>query len=596
MLHHLLALSSAFTHWLALSSDFFLYEAWQGPWFAKENWEKFTKFVRLTLTFGGALLLIYEIRARRLRERIPERFRKKIAYVMTGMAFLVYFDFFNPNVRYEEYYHRHEFYHYYLGSKYSKEVGYVRLYECTAIAEIESGRGASVRKREIRDLRVNLIKPMEATYVVSDPDQCKKHFTPERWEAFKKDVDWFYKSAAGSYWEGMLKDHGYNPPPVWTMTGKFFGSFDAAGDTFFKILACIDILFHLGCVVMFGWAFGWRAMAVATVFWGCNAPANFYWTGGAFLRMDWIFLLVASLCLARKRMFLLAGAALTWSALLRVFPGIFVIGWAIIVGFYLLDRIRDKAAGHGPKRLLDYLHPDHRRLIGGCLVALGVLVPASIMVAGADSYQEFFSHTLKTHKNTPLTNTMGLETMVVHNWDGRMRFTRDDNLDDPFEGWKKGRLRRFEKMKPVFYGVIGLVALWQMWALRRTKLLWVGMALTVPLVISLTNLTCYYYSLFMVAGALVLARPRLGPALLVTSGVSQIMLYAPYGYYWVDDRFTAQSWLFYSMGILLLFAYSRPFSMERLKAWWNHKPEPKGKGLLPPTAMLPGTRRADPVP
>jgi hypothetical protein len=596
MLQHLLALSSAFTHWLALSADFFLYEAWQGPWFAKENWEKFTKFVRLTLTFGGALLLIYEIRARRLRERIPERFRKKIAYVMTGMAFLVYFDFFNPNVRYEEYYHRHEFYHYYLGSKYSKEVGYVRLYECTAIAEIESGRGASVRKREIRDLRVNLIKPMEATYVVSDPDQCKKHFTPERWEAFKKDVDWFYKSAAGSYWEGMLKDHGYNPPPVWTMTGKFFGSFDAAGDTFFKILACIDILFHLGCVVMFGWAFGWRAMAVATVFWGCNAPANFYWTGGAFLRMDWIFLLVASLCLARKRMFLLAGAALTWSALLRVFPGIFVIGWAIIVGFYLLDRIRDKAAGHGPKRLLDYLHPDHRRLIGGCLVALGVLVPASIMVAGADSYQEFFSHTLKTHKNTPLTNTMGLETMVVHNWDGRMRFTRDDNLDDPFEGWKKGRLRRFEKMKPVFYGVIGLVALWQMWALRRTKLLWVGMALTVPLVISLTNLTCYYYSLFMVAGALVLARPQLGPALLVTSGVSQIMLYAPYGYYWVDDRFTAQSWLFYSMGILLLFAYSRPFSMERLKAWWNHKPEPKGKGLLPPTAMLPGTRRADPVP
>ena len=593
MLQHLLALSSAFTHWLALSSDFFLYEAWQGPWFEKENWEKFTKFVRLTLTFGGALLLIYEIRARRLRERIPERFRRRIAYVMTGMAFLVYFDFFNPNVRYEEYYHRHEFYHYYLGSKYSKEVGYVRLYECTAIAEIEAGRGASVRKREIRDLRVNLIKPVEATYIVSDPDQCKKHFTPERWEAFKKDVDWFYRSAAGSYWEGMQKDHGYNPPPVWTMTGKFFGSFDEAGDTYFKILACIDILFHLGCVVMFGWAFGWRAMAVATVFWGCNAPANFYWTGGAFLRMDWIFLLVASLCLARKRKFLLAGAALTWSALLRVFPGIFVIGWAIIVGFYLLDRIRDKMAGHGPKKLLDYLHPDHRRLIGGCLVALGVLVPSSIMVAGADSYQEFFSHTLKTHKNTPLTNTMGLETMLVHNWDGRMRFTRDDNLDDPFEGWKRGRLRRFEKMKPVFFGVIGLVALWQMWALRRTKLLWVGMALTVPLVISLTNLTCYYYSLFMVAGALVIARPQIGPALLVTSGVSQIMLYAPYGYYWVDDRFTAQSWLFYTMGLLLLFAYSRPFSMERLKAWWNHKPEPKGPGLLPPTHSV---RKPAPTP
>jgi hypothetical protein len=441
-----------------------------------------------------------------------------------------------------------------------------------------------VRKREIRDLRVNLIKPIEATYIVSDPDQCKKHFTASRWEEFKKDIDWFYRSAAGSYWEGMLKDHGYNPPPVWTMTGKFFGSFGPADDGYFKALAFIDIAFHAGAVLLFGWAFGWRAMAVATVFWGCNAPANFYWTGGAFLRMDWIFLLVASLCLARKRKFMLAGAALTWSALLRVFPGIFVLGWAIIVGFYLLDRIRDKMAGHGPKNLLDYLHPDHRRLIGGCLVALGVLVPASIMVAGADSYQEFFSHTLKTHKNTPLTNTMGLETMIEHNWDGRMRFTRDDNMDDPFAGWKQGRLDRYQKMKPVFYGIIGFVALWTMWALRRTKLLWVGMALTVPLVISLTNLTCYYYSLFMVAAALVVARPQLGPALLVTSGVSQIMLYAPYGYYWVDDRFTAQSWLFYAMGLLLLFAYSRPFSIERLKAWWDHKPEPKGKGFLAPTA------------
>ena len=28
---------------------------------------------------------------------------------------------------------------------------------------------------------------------------------------------------------------------------------------------------------------------------------------------------------------------------------------------------------------------------------------------------------------------------------------------------------------------------------------------------------------------------------------------------------------------LSLAAYSRPFSMERLKAWWNGKPEPKGE-------------------
>jgi len=573
MTEHITALHATANHVLGLA-DFFLYERWEGPWFEKDTWEKLMKGTRVTLTMLGALLLIYEVRARRLRERIPERFRRRLAYVLTGLAFLVYFDFFNPNVRYDQYYHRHEFYHYYLGSKYSKELGYLRLYECTMIAESELGRAAAVHKRELRDLRVDLIKPVDATYVFSDPGQCKNHFSTDRWEAFKKDIDWFYHSAAGSYWEGMQKDHGYNPPPVWTMTGKFFGSFGPAGDTYFKILAGVDILFHVGIVALFGWAFGWRAMAVATVFWGCNAPANFYWTGGAFLRQDWIFLLIASLCLLRKRKFFLGGVALTWSMLLRIFPGLFIIGIGIIIGIQLIESIRRKK----PKRLLDYLHPDHQRFIAGCAVCLAVLVPASmVFTEGTQAYKDFYEHTLKTHQRTPLTNTMGLETMLEHDWKGRMRFTRDDNLDDPFETWKADRLQRFQDRKLAFFGINLFVLAWTAWALRRTKLLWVGLAMSTPMVMSLTNVTCYYYSFCMVLGALLLARRQIGPPLLVASGVSQIILYAPNGYYWVDDRYNAQSYLFYALGLIVLFVYSRPFSVARLKAWWDGKPEPKDK-------------------
>jgi hypothetical protein len=54
-------------------------------------------------------------------------------------------------------------------------------------------------------------------------------------------------------------------------------------------------------------------MMVATVFWGVNGAANFYWTGGAFLRQDWTFFFVAALCFARKRYFALSGASLTYS-------------------------------------------------------------------------------------------------------------------------------------------------------------------------------------------------------------------------------------------------------------------------------------------
>ncbi len=551
---------------------------WSNPLFEKEKWEVFTKVLRIGLAMTGALLLIYEIRARRMAVRISERTRRRFAWFLTILAFFTFFDFFNPNVRYSEYYHRHEFYHYYLGSKYFKEVGYTRLYECTLVAEVENGRRDQVKDREFRDLSVNLIKPISQTYILTDPDQCKKHFTKERWETFRKEIDWFYRSAAGSYWEGMQKDHGYNPPPVWTMTGKFFGSFGQADDGFFKILASIDVVLHAAIILLFYWAFGWRTMAVAAVFWGANAPADFYWTGGAFLRQDWLFLLVAALCCARRRYFVLAGFALTWSALLRIFPGIFVAGWAIIIGIYLIQSVRfgpRKIAGDKATGLLRYLHPDHRRVIMGCVLALGVLVPASMAVCGTDSYKQFYNHTLKTHQNTPLTNHMGLESMMVHNWEGRMRFGRDDNLDDPFMDWKKGRLERFRNLRPLFIAIVLGIFGWTVWALRRTKLLWVGTALSLPLVMSLTNLTCYYYSMFIVAAALASVRPMLGAPILMASGIGKLLQYAPWGFYWVDDRWVAESWLYFTLCVLLLYGYSRPFSMARLKAWWDGKPEPR---------------------
>jgi hypothetical protein len=539
------------------------------------RWNAAMKGFHVLLTLTTAGLLLYEWRAEKMGEVIPHKWKRRIAATLTVLGFGAYYDFGNPNTRYADYYHRHEFYHYYMGSKYFQEVGYVRLYECSMIAEVENGRAADIRQREIRDLRVNLIKPVTDTYVFSDPAQCKRHFSPERWEGFKKDINWFYNSARGSYWEGMQKDHGYNPPPVWTMEGKFFGSFGPADDVYFKLLSCIDVFLQLGAILLMGWAFGWRAMAITAVWWGCNAPANFYWTGGAFIRQDWIFFLVASFCLARKRRFVLSGAALTWSVLLRLFPITIFPGVALIMLFHCLRQWR---AGV-PLWSFRAWHPDHRRFIGGCIVAAGILIPASIVATGGpNSYQDFYAHTIKTHKRTPLTNTMGLETVLVSNWEGRMRFARNDNMDDPFEGWKQGRLDRFDASQPIFLGIVGILFLWTAWALRRTKFLWMGMALGLPMFFALTNLTCYYFCAYMLGVAVCLVRKPFAAAYLAVSGASQILLHA---YYFVDDQFVSLSYLFFLLSVMMLYAYSRPFSMERLKAWWEGKPEPKPRKLAP---------------
>lgn len=565
--------------------DFF----WGNPIFEKSSWEPFTKGIRIVLGMGTALLILAELRARRLGRGISVRWRKRVAWGLTLAAFGVYFDYFNPHTRYSEYYHRHELYHYYLGSKYSHELGYTRLYECTFVAEIENGRGADIRNRNIRDLRVNLIKPSTETYVFDHPEKCKQHFTAERWDAFKKDIDWFYRSSAGDYWNHMQEDHGYNPPPVWTMTGKLFANLHPADDGFFKLLASIDVLLHAGIVLLFNWAFGWRVMLVATVFWAANAPADFYWTGGAFLRQDWLFLLVAAVCLARKRHFWLAGFALTWSMLLRIFPGLFVLGWAIIIALTLIENLRrgPRTSNDTAPGLLRYLHPDHRRVIGGCVLALATLVPASIVVCGANSYKEFYAHTLKTHSGTPLTNHMGLPAMLVHTWEGRMRFGQDDNFSDPFAVWKQARNDRFEQIKPLWYALLAGLFAWTVWALRRTKLLWVGTALSLPLVMSVENLTCYYYSFFIVGAVLSAVRPMLAVPFLVASALGKVLQWSPSGFYWVDDRWVAESYIYFLLCILLLIGYSRPFSMERLRAWWDGKPEPKSKPDPDPSPALP---------
>jgi hypothetical protein len=531
-----------------------LFENWPGTFFQRSTWEDLMYGFWVLLALFAASLLVIEALMRRAGYPPSKRVVRGFSLALTVVGFLSYFSFFNPSVRHSAYYHRHEFYHYFLGSKYSSELGYKRLYECTAVAEIQLGRGSQLRQLEIRNLgEENLIQRITDTTVFDHPEYCTDHFTPERWEAFKADVGWMESVSRGTYWDNMKKDHGYNPPPVWTMAGKFFAQLGPANDHTFKLLSGIDIVLQIGTLLFLGWAFGWRTVALASVFWGCNSAGNFYWTGGGFLRQDWIFLFVASVCLAKKRKFALSGGAFMWSGLLRVFPFAAGFGWFVLM---LLHLIR-----HGR------LHKDHLRFLGGALVTAMVLVPASIAVAGAQSYREF-AHHIALHNNTPLTNHMGLETMAVHTWDGRMRFARDDSQSDPFQSWKEGRIERKHALRPVFVVVWLALAAWITWALHRTKQFWIGLPLSIPLLFSLTSITCYYMVMFVVFAPLCRVRPALAPAFLATAAGSQVLL--AHGY-WIDDRFIAISYVFAAFAILPLIAFSRPITRQGLKALFTRR-------------------------
>lgn len=537
-----------------------LFQNWTGTFFQRSTWEDFMYGFWVFLALFAGILLVAEAIARRAGHPPSKRFVKRVAIALTVTGFLSYFSFFNPSVRHAGYYHRHEFFHYYLGAKYSRELGYTRLYECTAVAEVQLGRGTQLKQLEIRDLgAANLITKVTSTQVFDHPEYCTDHFAPERWQSFKSDVEWIESIARGTYWDNMKKDHGYNPPPVWTMTGKLFTLVGPASDTTFKLLAGIDVLLQIGSIALLVWGFGWRVAAVASVFWGCNAAANFYWTGGGFLRQDWIFLFIASMCLARRGRYGLSGAAFVWSGLLRVFPFAAGFGWLVLMGLHLIRHGR--------------LHPSHKRFLAGAAITAAVLVPASMVVAGPGSYREF-AHHISLHNNTPLTNHMGLETMLTHTWDGRMRFARDDSESDPFAGWKQGRVDRKHSMRPVSALVWLVLAGWIVWALHRTKQFWLALPMSIPLVFSLTSITCYYMVMFVLFAALCKPRPALAPALLATAAGSQVLL--AHGY-WIDDRFTAISYLFAAFAVLPLLAFSRPISWQKVRAIFTRTPSaPQG--------------------
>ena len=170
-----------------------------------------------------------------------------------------------------------------------------------------------------------------------------------------------------------------------------------------------------------------------------------------------------------------------------------------------------------------------------------------------------------------------------------MRFTRNDNLDDAFETWKEGRNERKAKLKWAQYSILAAVWLWIAWALRRSQLVWLAPALSLPLVMCLTDLTCYYYCMYIIAGVLAAARRSIGVGLLATAASSVILLGRDIGYadvslsgfFYVDDNFTAQSYLFFLFSLLALWAYSRPFSRARVEALWNRQPEPRSTPTVP---------------
>ena len=490
------------------------------------------------------------------------RGRKRAAGVALAFAAVAAY-FSGAAYGYREFFHVWDQYHYFVGGKYFRELGYDGLYRCAAVAQDELGRvtvpgpltglptridlAAEVRRpgRLIRNLGADN-ELISVSAALANPRECRDRFSTERWEAFKADVAFFRLAAGPDTWEQMQRDHGYNPPPGWGIAGGLLASLRPASTGWQQALAMIDVAYLLATFAALGWAFGWRVMAVGAVWWGTQAFSPFYWTGGGFLRQDWLFWTVFAACLARKRYPALAGASLAYAAMLRVFPALLAMGWGVMAVAHLARTGR--------------MADEHRRALAGGLIALALLVPLGVLAAGrADAYPAFYRHTVRVHAATPITNNMGLPVVLSHGVgsgleSGRLRYLRDDAAPDPLRQWKQVRETRAERMKPVLWLAVAVTLAWFAGALRYVRRAWIGLGLSQVWPAVLLPLTCYYYSFLLLTAPLTRARRSLELPFLALAAASHFVWSA---FWWNDDRYAALSVLALAFTFVVLAAFTR---------------------------------------
>lgn len=474
--------------------------------------------------------------------------------------------------------HFHDTFHYFMGSKYFRENGYRLLYHCAAVAQADEGLAEKISKRKIRNLTTNLLEP--ATVALDDAEACRQAFTPERWVAFQQDVRLFRSFFGAQYWERLFHDHGYNATPVWNMVGHAISNHDwkswiegipvggpgentaerrawfrratqefrAAQRRFderIQRIALIDAALYAGIFLLIGWAFGLRAMALAVVIWGAGYPWAFFWTGGAFGRVPWLFMATAGVCLLKKHKPLLGGFALAWSLLLRVFPGALFAG----VGLKIL---------HGLYRERTISRPHLRVALGGIL-AVALLVPASLPASGGfEAYPEFIANSMK-HKQTPLTNHMGLPTLFAWHPKLTARAMKNDQLDDPYQPWKQGRRDTLAARAPLYWGAV-LALLVLLGVAGRDMEDWEVTAASTVMIVALFELTCYYYNFMVLLAPLALRRFRYMVAL---AGMAVASQYIQLRIGWFDQQYTAESLL--AFGVMLFLLVDRVVEARRAR-------------------------------
>ncbi|MCS6894117.1 MAG: hypothetical protein NZO16_06100 [Deltaproteobacteria bacterium] len=464
--------------------------------------------IRLGVLFLGLLILTLP----------PTWFKNFALTILLVLGLLSWFNIGRFHLT--RYFHAHDVFHYYVGSKYSPELGYKLIYRCLlqALDELNIPRPGITR-----DLESNAMVSSDIEF--QKGSTCREKFTEARWKNFVHDIRYFSKWLGN--FGGVLGDHGYNASPVWNIFGYVISNLFFASDFNLSLISFFDFfLLSIGMLLALK-AFGFACIVVFVTFWGTNAFADYGWIGNSYMRMDWFAWTLIGVSLLKLNYQSLGLIALSIASLLRIFPGLALLGlfvWAL----------KNKPSFIGKIFLC----------FGGVFIFF-MCVEIAIF-SGFDHVQEFFQN-LKKHSQTYSTNVVGIKIIASYSDQSRALSAKDPLATDVFVLWKQKRNEVLNENRLLYFGLIGILSILFMGLILKPVHLY-----TVPIV-SLLLVQIISASNYDYVFLALLAFAPLGyfgqHLCLVFSGLSHFV-YQYYFNYPYDDIYFGMSVLVYCWSVI----------------------------------------------
>jgi hypothetical protein len=301
--------------------------------------------------------------------------------------------------------------YYFTNSKYLGELSYDGLYAAGLTCDAERGSPRTGHVDTLRDLRDDRLVPLAAG--LAHGQEVKAEFTPERWAAFCHDMTFFLdRIPLDSLERNFFVDHGYNPPPTWTIVGGTLASLVPVEHL--KWVCMVDVFVFGGAVAAVGWVFGAEVVAWALLFFVTTFSGRWPILGMSILRFDWLAALMVGMALLKAGRHLGAGASIAFAAVNRVFPIVFFAPW-------LANAVRDTIAERRvPRR--------HVRFVAGAAIVSLLLGGLSLATYGTAVTADA-AHNLAMHNRSYSSHRVGLGSVLLY----RGETTRADI--NRFQAW-----------------------------------------------------------------------------------------------------------------------------------------------------------------